>query len=106
PPATINDQRAHMRRGLGVTMKLHSGSPLGQNGTCGNAHSFRGIPSEQPTWKSQLGKGERDERIRNGRGESTAAARGDGHELAARLEPPVGDGRRVAARGQVSAPEL
>ena len=47
-PNPINEQGAHMRRRLGVTMKLHSGSPLGLNGTCGNAHSFQGIPSEQP----------------------------------------------------------
>ena len=42
-PNAIDQQRAHLRCGLGVTMKLHSGPPLGLNGTCGNAHSFQGV---------------------------------------------------------------
>jgi len=44
----VDEQGPHVGCRLGVTMKLHSGSPLGLNGTCGNAHSFQGIPSEQP----------------------------------------------------------
>ena len=44
---TMDQQRTHVRRGLGITMKLHSEPPLGENGTCGNAHSFQGTPSEQ-----------------------------------------------------------
>jgi hypothetical protein len=46
-PNALNDQGSHDRCRLGVTMKLHSGPPLGLNGTCGNAHSFQGVPSEQ-----------------------------------------------------------
>jgi len=37
-------QGAHVRRGLGVRMKLHSGPPLGRNGTFGHVHSFQGVP--------------------------------------------------------------
>ncbi len=44
----MNDQGAHGWGRLRVTMKLHSGPPIGLNGTCGNAHSFQGAPSEQP----------------------------------------------------------
>jgi len=45
---SLDEQRAHVWRGLGVRMKLHSEPPLGLNGTCGNAHSFQRTPSEQP----------------------------------------------------------
>jgi hypothetical protein len=39
-PNAADEQGAHVCCGLGVTMKLHSGSPLGLNGTCGHAAFF------------------------------------------------------------------